>query len=199
MANKTDTSSIFRIVAVVTVISLLAAAALTNLQGDGGNGQAAELAALSQSIPSQAGRAIAGEEGGFDNLDASLKRLAQLRRSAGQSVAGSSSQWQQLESRAAAIVAKRGDVETLSNAGGVIAATAADMLELSNELLDRSGSTAVIQDFQQRVARIGRAAPGLTVNPNSATVATGIANDAEFLRTVADALGGESTGLDVRA
>jgi twitching motility protein PilJ len=199
MANKTDTSFIFRIVAVVTVISLLAAAALTYLQGDGDNGQAVELAALSQSIPSQAARAIAGEEGGFDKLDASLKRLAQLRRSASRSVAGSSSQWQQLESRAAAIVAKRGDVETLTDAGSVIAATAADMLELSNELLDRSGSTAVIQDFQQRVARIGRVAPGLTVNPNSATAATGIANDAAFLRTVADALGGEATELDVRA
>ncbi len=199
MANKTDTSSIFRIVAVVTAISLLAAAALTYLQGDGGNGQAVELAALSQSIPSQAGRAIAGEEGGFDSLDASLKRLAQLRRSAGRSVAGSSSQWQQLESHAAAIVAKRGDIETLADAGSVIEATAANMLELSNELLDRSGSTAVIQDFQQRVARIGRAAPGLTTNPNAATVATGIANDAAFLRTVADALNGESTELDVRA
>ena len=199
MANKTDTSSIFRIVAVVTVISLLAAAVLTYLQGDGGNGQAAELAALSQSIPSQAGRAITGEEGEFDNLDASLKRLAQLRRSASRSIAGSSSEWQRLESRAAAIVAKRDDVETLANAGRVIEATSANMLELSNELLDRSGSTAVIQGFQQRLARIGRAAPGLTTNPNSATVATGIANDAAFLRTVADALGGESTELDVRA
>jgi twitching motility protein PilJ len=172
---------------------------LTYLQGDGGNGQAAELAALSQSIPSQVGRAITGEEGEFDNLDASLQRLAQLRRSASRSVAGSSSEWQQLESRAAAIVAKRDDVETLANAGRVIEATSANMLELSNELLDRSGSTAVIQGFQQRLARIGRAAPGLTTNPNSATVATGIANDAAFLRTVADALGGESTELDVRA
>ena len=199
MANKTDTSSIFRNVAVVTVISLLVAAALTYLQDDGGNGQAAELAALSQSIPSQAGRAIAGEENEFDKLDASLKRLAQLRRSAGRSVAGSSSEWQQLESRAAAIVAKRDDVETLANAGRVIEAASANMLELSNELLDRSGSTAVIQDFQQRLARIGRAAPGLTTNPNAATVATGIANDVAFLRTVADALGGESTELDVRA
>jgi twitching motility protein PilJ len=145
------------------------------------------------------GRAITGEEGEFDNLDASLQRLAQLRRSASRSVAGSSSEWQQLESRAAAIVAKRDDVETLANAGRVIEATSANMLELSNELLDRSGSTAVIQGFQQRLARIGRAAPGLTTNPNSATVATGIANDAAFLRTVADALGGESTELDVRA
>ena len=125
--------------------------------------------------------------------------LAQLRRSASRSIAGSSSEWQRLESRAAAIVAKRDDVETLANAGRVIEATSANMLELSNELLDRSGSTAVIQGFQQRLARIGRAAPGLTTNPNSATVATGIANDAAFLRTVADALGGESTELDVRA
>jgi twitching motility protein PilJ len=199
MANKTDTSSIFRIVAAVAVLSLLAAAAVTYWQGDGGNGQAAELAALSQSIPSQAGRAIAGEDGAFDKLDASLKRLAQLRRGASRAVAGSSSQWQQLESYAAAIVAKRNDVETLADAGSVIGVTSAQMLELSNELLDRSGATAVIQDFQQRLARIGRAAPGLTTNPNAATAATGIANDAVFLRTVADALGGESTELDVRA
>ena len=198
MANKTDTSSIFRIVAIVTATLLLAAAVLTYFQADGGSGQAAELAALSQSIPSQAGRAIAGEEGGFDKLDASLKHLAQLRRSAGRSVSGSSSQWQQLESRAAAIVAKRDDVEALTDAGNVIETTATAMLELSNELLDRSGSTAVIQDFQQRVARIGRAATGLASNPKAATVATGIANDAVFLRTVADALGGETTELDVR-
>jgi len=199
MANKTDISTIFRIVAVVTVVALLAAAALAYFQGGGGSGQAAELAALSQSIPSQAGRAMAGDEGGFDKLDATLKRLAQLRRSAGTSVSGSSSQWQQLESRAAAIVVKRDDVEALVDAGGVIETNTAAMLELSNELLDRSGSTAVIQDFQQRVARIGRAAPGLTTNPNAATVAAGIANDTEFLRTVADALAGESTELDVRA
>ena len=198
MANKTDTSIIFRIVATVTVVSLLAAAALAYFQG-GAGGQAAELAALSQSIPSQAARAMAGEEGGFDKLDVDLKRLAQLRRSAGTSVSGSSSQWQQLESRAAAMVAKRNDVEALIDAGSIIESSTAAMLELSNELLDRSGSTAIIQDFQQRVARIGRAAPGLATNPNAATVATGIASDAVFLRTVADALAGEATELDVRA
>jgi len=199
MANKTDTSTIFRIVAAVTAVSLLAAAALAYFLGGGGSGQAAELAALSQSIPSQATRAMAGEEGGFDKLDANLKRLARLRRSAGTSVSGSSSQWQQLESRAAALVAKRNDVEVLIDAGGIIESSTAAMLELSNELLDRSGSTAIIQDFQQRVARIGRAAPGLATNPSAATVATGIASDAVFLRTVADALAGESTELDVRA
>ena len=199
MANKTNTSTIFRIVAAVTAVSLLAAAVLAYFQGAGGSGQAAELAALSQSIPSQATRAMAGEEGGFDKLDANLKRLAQLRRSAGTSMSGSSPQWQQLESRAAAMVAKRNHVEVLIDAGGIIESNAAAMLELSNELLDRSGSTAIIQDFQQRVARIGRAAPGLATKPNAATVAAGIASDAVFLRTVADALAGESTELDVRA
>ena len=199
MANKTDISTIFRIVGAATVVTLLAAAALTYFQGGGGSGQAAELAALSQSIPSQASRAMAGEEGGFDKLEASLQRLAQLRHSAGASVSGSSSQWQQLESRAAAIVAKRAAVEALAGAGGVLETSTAAVLELSNEMLDRSGSTAIIQDFQQRVARIGRAAPGLTTNPDAATVAAGIASDVVFLRTVADALAGETTELDVRA
>ncbi len=198
MAKTIDTSSTFRSIAVLAAVLLLAAAALSYLQSSGGNPQAAELAALSQAIPAQAQAALEGHAGGFGKLDASLKRLAGLRRAVGPGVPGASSAWQQLESRATAILAKRSDVEALSTASATVTSGTETILGVSNELLDRSGSTAVIQEFQQRAARMGRAAPGLATNPNAAAVAAGLADDAAFLRTVADALGGASTGLDVR-
>jgi twitching motility protein PilJ len=198
MANKADTSSIFRIVASLTALSLIVAAALAYFQGTGGNPQAAQLAALSQAIPNQAMAALGGAAGGFDKLDASLKRLAQLRRSAGSAVPGSSAQWQRLESHAAAIVAKRADIETLVDATTSIDASVTSILESSNELLDRSSATGVIQEFQQRAARIGQTASGLATNPNAATVAAAIGDDAAFLRIVFDALSGKDTELDVR-
>jgi len=182
----------------LTAVLLIVAAILTYFQAAGGNSQTAQLAALSQAIPNQATAALDGAAGGFDKLDSSLKRLAQLRRSAGPAVPGSSAEWQQLESRAAAIVARRADVELLTDATASIVASVAPILELSNELLDRSSATAIIQEFQQRAARIGQSAPGLASNPNAATVAATINDDAAFLRVVFDALSGEDTELDVR-
>jgi twitching motility protein PilJ len=198
MANKADTSSVFRIIASLTTVLLIAAAVLTYFQSARGNPQTAELAALSQAIPTQASSAIGGADGGFDKLDASLKRIARLRRSAGPGAPGSSSQWQRLESNATAIVAKRDDIEALTDAATNIGSSVVSILELSNELLDRSSATAVIQEFQQRAARVGQTVAGLTTNPNAETVAAGIVDDALFLRTVSDALSGEETELDVR-
>ena len=198
MANKADTSTMFRIYALVAAALLIAAAALTFFQGSGGGAQSTELAALSQALPGQAAAAIDGTPGGFDKLDASLTRLASLRRSAGASIPGSSSQWQQLESRAGAIVAKRADIEALAAATSNIQSATASILELSNEMLDRAGATAVVQEFQQRAARIGQSVAGLATNPDAATVAADVSADASFLQTVSDALSGENTELDVR-
>lgn len=198
MANTAETSSVFRIVAAATAVSLVAAAALTFFQGAGGNAQAVELAALSQAIPNQAGAALQGADGGFDRLDASLQRLAQLRRSAGLAVPGTSSQWQQLESRAAAVLAGRSAVDALTAAAASLDTDVASILELSNELLDRSGATGIVQEFQQRAARIAQMTPGLATNPQAATVVAGISDDARFLRAVANALAGEDSEFDVR-
>ena len=64
----------------------------------------------SQAIPSQAERALSGEDGAFDQLDASIQKVASLRRGAS---LGRSADWQQLESQASAILARRPDVEAL--------------------------------------------------------------------------------------
>ncbi|MGI9248163.1 MAG: methyl-accepting chemotaxis protein [Woeseiaceae bacterium] len=192
MANKTDNSSAFKIVAGLIALSLIVAAVLVYLQPDGQDSSATELAALSQAIPMQAKRALDGDGSAFGQLDGSIKKVASLRRSG---APGRSSDWQQLESRAAAILARRSEVEAVHDAANQIGVDASTVLELSNELLDRAGSTAVMQEFQQRVDRIRETA---AVLPNGTDGATNsIAADLAFLSNVTNALGGEASDLDV--
>ena len=192
MANKTDTTSIFRSVALIAAVLLLAAAALAYLQSQGGGGgTAAELAALSQALPARTADAMAGEEGAFDTLARNVNRLAELRRGSG--VPGSSADWQQLESRASAVLSRR---EALESIGGIGRSTAA-ILELSNELLTRSGSTAVIQQFQRRARAIALSAGGLPNDADAAGTVATMASELSYLRSVSDALAGEASSLDV--
>ncbi len=180
MANTTDTSSIFRIVAIVIALSLVIAGGLVFLQASGGS-SSAELAALSQSMPDRASAALSGTGAGFDAFDSSVTKLAELRRSAGPSVPGDSGDWRELASSAAAILAKRTDVEAVNNAAAGIATSSAAILELSNELLDRSSATAVIQEFQQRADRLARNSQGLATRSGATTAAAGMADDASAL------------------
>jgi twitching motility protein PilJ len=193
MAIKTDNASTFRTVAAVIAFLLIVAAAMTYLQSGAEDTSAPELAALSQAIPVQAARAVAGEQGAFDRLDGSVQRVASLRRDG---APGQSADWQKLEAHATAILSKRGDIESARNAAGAIAASAAAILEQSNELLDRSGATAIIQEFQQRADRIRQAA---TILPSGdAATADAIGDDVSFLRDVTNALAGEQSSLDMR-
>jgi twitching motility protein PilJ len=192
MVKKTDNSSAFKIVAALIGLSLVVAAVLVYLQADGEGSSATELAALSQAIPMQATRALAGDDGAFDQLDGSIKKVASLRRSG---APGRSSDWQQLESRAAAILARRNEVEAVYGAANQIGVDASAVLERSNELLDRAGSTAIMQEFQQRVDRIRETAAMLPTGTDSAAIA--ITADLAFLNNVANALAGEPSDLDV--
>jgi len=192
MANKTENASAFKTVSALIALSLIVASALVYLQATGGGSTASELAALSQAVPVQAARALDGTAGALDQLNDSIKRIASLRRGG---APGSSADWQQLESSAAAILARRTELEAVQNASTQMGADATVILEQSNELLDRSGSTAVVQEFQQRAARIRTTLTGF---PGS-DAASVIADDVAFLRNVVNALSGESSNLDVRA
>ena len=194
MASNIDNTSTFRALTGFVAFLLVGAAALIYLQSGGGSSAAPKLAALSQVIPSQAARALGGESAAFDELDTSVKDVARLRRSG---APGRSSDWQQLESRAAAILARRADVETVAAAANSIESNAALMVELSNALLDRSGSTAAIQEFQQRANRIRQTAATIPAGGESAVSA--IAEDLGYLRNVANALDGAPSDLDIRA
>jgi twitching motility protein PilJ len=194
MANKSDNASTFKIVTGLIALCLLVAAALIYLQSEStGDSSATELAALSQAIPPQAARALGGEDGAFDQLDASIKKVASLRRSG---APGSSADWQQLESSASAILAKRTEVEAVYMAAAELTAGASAVLEGSNALLDRSGATAVIQELQQRADRIRQVASGLPQGGD--TAASAIVEDVAFLRRVVNGLAGDGSDLDIR-
>ena len=194
MANKTDNASTFKLVAGLAAFLLLVAGALVYLQAiDGGDSSASELAALSQAIPSQAARALNGEAGAFDQLDTSIRKVASLRR--GVSL-GRSADWQQLESQASAILAKREEVDAVNAAATQAATDATAILEGSNGLLDRSGATAIMQEFQQRADRIRQTTTALPAGGD--TAASAISEDVAFLRNVANGLAGGATNLDLR-
>ena len=194
MANKTDNASTFKIVAGIAALLLFVAAALVYLQAtSGGNSSAPELAALSQAIPSQAAAALDGEDGAFDQLDASIRKVASLRRGV---PLGRSADWQQLESQASAILAKRAEVEAVNSAAAQASADATAILDGSNELLDRSGATAIVQEFQQRADRIRQAAATLPTGGDNA--ANSIAENVAFLRNVVNGLAGDASDLDIR-
>jgi twitching motility protein PilJ len=191
MAKKTDTSNLFRTVALLVALVLLAAAALVYLRPQGGGAAQAELAALSQAMPVRTANALAGRDGAFDALERDLGRMAELRRAAG--APGDATDWQELESRASAIVGKRSAIQ----AAGAMRKTASEIVKLSDELLARSGSTAVIQEMQQRANDIAGAAAGLRGNADASTTLDSVSLNAEYLRSVSNALAGEASRLDV--
>ena len=195
-SNKSNTSTTFRSVGMLATVMLLIAAALVYLQGGGGS-SSAELAALSQAVPSQARSAVRGEAGAYDELSASVTRLAELRRSAGPSAPGSSAQWQALMSRASAILTNRGDVEALHAALAVATERAEAIVQMSDGLLDRSGSTAIMQQFQQRADNARQLAASLSQSPDAAN-ATAMAEDVTFLRSVSNGLAGDDSEFDIR-
>jgi twitching motility protein PilJ len=194
MAMKKDTASTFRILVIVAAVMLLAAAALTYLRGSGQPASTAELAALSQLLPVHAAAAISGRADGFDELDRSSQRLVTLRAAAGSTLPGSPNEWQAIELSAKTVIAGRADIEVLQNAAGNIKTSIAATLKLSNTLLDRSGSTGVLQEFQRRAALIQRSGTQLL---SADTAAATIREEAVFLRAVTNALAGQDTELDV--
>ena len=197
MAKKTNTSTLFRSVALVAIALLLAALALLYLRGSGDGSSSAELAALSQSVPVQAGNALRGDSGAYDELSASVKRLAELRRAVGSMAPGSAAAWEALMSRASVVLGDRQAVEALHSAAAEIAVRAESVVQLADGLLDQSGATSVMQQFQQRADRVRQLAMTLRQAPSS-TDATTLAEEVALLRDVSNALAGEASNVDVR-
>ncbi|MEJ2273391.1 MAG: methyl-accepting chemotaxis protein [Woeseiaceae bacterium] len=194
MAISTDNASKFKIVTGIIAVLLIIAAAFVFLRGDADTGStAAELAALSQALPRHAEDALNGDAGAFDRLAASAGRITDLRRGG---AAGNDEDWAQLESGAATVLGMRAPATAVTTAARRIASDARVLLDGSNALLDRSGATATIQEFQQRADRVRQAAGDL---PGGGTaVANAIAEDVTFLRAVIDGLNGDASELDVR-
>ena len=202
MANKTDNSSAFRLITGLTVLLLVAAAALVFLRpsqgGDGGDSSQSALAAASQGIPLIALAAVEGEAGAFDRLQGAADQLRALRAGA-PGFAGAAADWDNLQQRADAVLARRAAVEAVTGARAYVDANVPTLLNGADELLAASGSTAIIQAFQQRAARLDGALGTLLGGGDLASAADSIEADLTYLRQVVDALGGASSDLDVAA
>ncbi|MDH3440488.1 MAG: methyl-accepting chemotaxis protein, partial [Gammaproteobacteria bacterium] len=206
MARNTDKSSAFTIIAAILGVSLLAAAGVLFMQASGAgssDGTSAALAATSQAMPLHAAAAVAGDSDSFSGLADDLQRLANLRGSASSlGLPGGASAWDELNSHAQAILEKRSEVESIVSAATFVDEHMPVMLEMSDQLMNRSGSTAVVQEFQNRGAAVRNSLAMLATNvaaANAQTTAATIATDMAYLRMVADALGGADTNLDVAA
>jgi twitching motility protein PilJ len=204
MARNTDKSSAFTILVSLLAVALIAVAGITYLESSGG-GQAdsgtAALAAVSQAIPLHATSAVRGAPDGFSLLESDLQKLAGLRSGASAlGLPGGSAPWDALQRHAADIVARRTDIEAITTAAAAVAERMPLMLDASNELLERSGATGIIQEFQRRGVAVQLAMAGLAASvTDGAAAATGqaIATDMTYLRMVVDALAGNATNLDV--
>ena len=180
----------------LAAVFLLVSAGLVYLQQSSGS-SSAELATLSQSVPNFARAAVRGEDGAYDELSTGVTRLAELRRAAGTSVPGASADWQSLVSRASAILSSRDDVEAMYEALTAAVNHADAIVQLSDGLLDSSGSTAIMQQFQQRADNIRQLATSLAQSQDAAN-ATAIEDHVAFLRSVAAGLAGERSEYDIR-
>ena len=206
MARNTDKSSAFTILAALLGVLLLAAGGILYMQSSGSgssDGTGAALAATSQAMPLHAAAAVAGDSNGFAGLADDVQRLANLRGSASSlGLPGGASAWDELNSHAQAILAKRNDIEGIVSAATFVNEHMPVMLEASDQLMNRSGSTAVIQEFQNRGAAVQNSLAMLATNVatvDAQTTAAAIATDMVYLRMVTDALGGADTNLDVAA
>ncbi len=191
------TSKTFTILSIVMALLLLGSAGVVYLQSQSAGGGHAALAALSQALPRHAADAAAGKPNGFEQLDNDTKRLAQLTSAAG--TPGRQAQWRALEQSAAALLAQRAYADSVAGAITSLQDRVPKMVEASNALLDQSGATASIQEFQTRAQQLQQSVQQIADATDPAALASSISEDLTFLRQVTDGLAGNASDLDLVA
>ena len=206
MARNTDKSSAFTVLVSLLGLSLLATIGILYQQSTSSgssDGAGTALAAVSQAIPLHAAAAVRGDADGFLSLQEDLQRLANLRRaSSSLGMPGGTEAWDELNRHAQAILAKREAIESIVSAGAFVDQHMPLMLAASDALLNQSGATATIQEFQNRGTAVRNSLALLAADVssrNAGTITASIATDMVYLRMVTDALSGVATNLDVVA
>jgi hypothetical protein len=203
MVNSTDKTSAFTLLAVLTALILAAACVVLYFQWSASSAASQSVtgsAALSQALALHATGALGGDPEDFARLEDDVMRLADLRQSAGDgALPGSAGAWANLEQQARGILASRGDTESISAAADEVAERIPELLSSSDTLFELTGSSADIEEFQQRAIRLRQSLNGLSQNPDPQTAAAAISADLDYLRQVSNALSGEETELDIAA
>jgi len=201
MAKKSDNTSAFSLLALVTAILLIVAAVVLYLQSSGeasGESPTHELAALSQAVPLHAANAVAGDERAFGRLETAVSRLTELQQDVSE-LPGGPEPWTNLVQHARAVLATRANIEQIGEAADYVDQHMPQMLEASNALLEQAGNVAVIQEFQQRAANLQQSLGELLTVSDARVLADALGEDMDFLNRVTDALSGAETELDVVA
>jgi twitching motility protein PilJ len=195
------TSKTFSILALLLTVLLIGTAGVVYLQSlsAGGGGGNTALAALSQAMPSHAANAAAGVPQAFEQLDSDVKRLQRLTSAAGSSLPGSRAQWQVLQQSADALLATLADAESTGLAIAFLEQHVPLLESASSELLEQSGATSVIQEFQQRAANLQPSLEALAASDDVQESSQAIAADLTYMRQVTNGLAGEETTLDIVA
>jgi twitching motility protein PilJ len=201
MFKKSENTSAFTLMVLLTAVLLLAAAVVLYVQSGtavDGDSPTHELAALSQAVPLHAANAVAGDERAFGRLETALTRLTALRGDMSE-LPGDAASWTNLEQHARAILENRNDIEQIAEAATYVDEHMPRMIETSDALLDVSGATAIIQEFQARAANLHQSLGQLLLISDARTLAAAMGEDMDFLKRVTDALAGAETELDVAA
>ena len=201
MAKNSDNTSAFSLLALAMAVLLLVVAVILYFQSDtGADGESPthELAALSQAVPLHAANAVAGDERAFGRLESALSRLNELKAGVSE-LPGDPPQWTNLEQHARAILANRNDIEQILEATNYVDEHMPQMLQASEALLDVTGATAIVQEFQARAQNLHQSLGQLLLVSDSRTLAAAMGDDMDFLKRVTDALAGAETELDVAA
>ncbi len=203
MVNTTDKTSAFTVLAVLTALILAAACVVLYVQwgaSAAANQSVSGSAALSQALALHATGALGGDSEDFARLENDVMRLSDLRQSTGEgALPGSSRAWANLEQQARAILATRSDSESISSAAAAVAERMSGLLSASDTLFELTGSSADIEEFQQRAIRLRQSLNGLSRNPDPQTAVAAISADLDYLRQVTNALSGDETELDIAA
>src|SRR5690606_17207672 len=171
MAKTPDNTSAFSLLALAMAILLLAAAVVLYLQsGTGAEGESPthELAALSQAVPLHAANDDAGDDRAFGRLETALSGLTELKAGVSE-LPGDAPQWTNLEQHARAILANRSDIEQILEATSYVDEHMPQMLEASDGLLDVTGATAIVQEFQARAQNLHQSLGQLLLVSDSRT------------------------------
>jgi twitching motility protein PilJ len=199
--KNTDQTSAFTLLAALAAISLLAALVILYLQSDRESGPDASFigfAALSQSIPLHAANAVAGNAEEFARLEKDLARLSELRQSVPDAdLPGGAGAWTDIEQEANTLLANRDDLGTIAAAASYVTEHTPELVASAEALLELSGATAAIQQFQQRAGELRQGMQDLAVNTAQPALVTEISEDLGFLTEVTSALSGGETELDV--
>jgi twitching motility protein PilJ len=199
MADTSKKASTFTVAAAMLAVLIIAAGGFMYLQSgksDVADTSQLALAALSQGIVLHARDGLAGDSNGFEHLQTDLAELRSLRRTS-PAQQGSRQFWDQLEQHADAILERREALEAIITAARTADTSTPDFLIAADDLLNESGATAVIQQFQQRSVDLQRSLGDLLIDDDPATLAAAIAEHITYLRQVVDALAGADSVLDV--